>query len=337
VWGDLMNRNKDVIALQVALLREVISKIIPYNTNYALIDFPNHSNVGDSAIWLGEIKMLYQITGRMPSYICTIKEFDENTLQKALPSGPILIHGGGNFGDIWQYHQKFRESILVKFKDRVIIQLPQSIKFNGQSNIDRCRKIISEHSSFHLFVRDKPSLDFARNNFSCSSELLPDFAFALGALKRPSQPVHDIFMLMRTDTERSSIDRSAFDTSEASIADWLGESFTFNATSKVKAAIKSLFSGAWNPQQRRLAHYQQLANGRLQRGLCMLSSGRRVITDRLHAHILSTLLDIPHVALDNNYGKVSGYINVWTKSYPCLDTAITATEALDKLAHLPNN
>jgi len=59
-----------------------------------------------------------------------------------------------------------------------------------------------------------------------------------------------------------------------------------------------------------------------------------VVTDRLHAHIISTLLDIPHVALDNNYGKVSGYINAWTNTYPQVKIASSAQDAIEKLDSL---
>ena len=47
----------------------------------------------------------------------------------------------------------------------------------------------------------------------------------------------------------------------------------------------------------------------------MLSTGGLVVTDRLHAHILSLLLDIPHVLLDNSYGKVAGFADQWTGDY----------------------
>jgi pyruvyl transferase EpsO len=43
---------------------------------------------------------------------------------------------------------------------------------------------------------------------------------------------------------------------------------------------------------------------------------------------MSTLLDIPHVALDNSYGKVGGFIEAWTKPYAGLRRATTMDEAL---------
>jgi pyruvyl transferase EpsO len=48
------------------------------------------------------------------------------------------------------------------------------------------------------------------------------------------------------------------------------------------------------------------------RGCRLLSSGRLVITDRLHAHILNLLLGIPHAVLDNSYGKLGRFLEAWT-------------------------
>jgi exopolysaccharide biosynthesis predicted pyruvyltransferase EpsI len=327
-----MRRN---IAAQIDRLKDVIGKIISSGTEYALLDFPDYSNVGDSAIWLGEIKLLSQLTGNMPSYVSTVEMFDADELLHAVPFGPILINGGGNFGDIWCNHQAFREAILEKFKDRLVMQMPQSIKFYKESAVTRCASVIAAHPNFKLLVRDQQSLEFAQRHFACPTELVPDVATALGALTRPIAPSHDIFMLLRTDSERASYDHSSLDLANAVSTDWLEEPAHFRKTSYRVARIKSLLKGDWSPQQKRLALYQQLATGRLNRGLRMLSSGQHVITDRLHAHILSTLLDIPHVALDNNYGKVSGYIKTWPNIYPGIQVATTAKEALEKLELLP--
>jgi pyruvyl transferase EpsO len=54
-----------------------------------------------------------------------------------------------------------------------------------------------------------------------------------------------------------------------------------------------------------------VARARLKTGTELLSKGRTVITDRLHGHILCTLLDIPHVVIDNSYGKISGFAKAW--------------------------
>jgi pyruvyl transferase EpsO len=48
----------------------------------------------------------------------------------------------------------------------------------------------------------------------------------------------------------------------------------------------------------------------------MLSQGKVIVTDRLHAHILSLLLGIPHIVFDDQEeqcGKVRVFYETWTK------------------------
>ena len=60
-----------------------------------------------------------------------------------------------------------------------------------------------------------------------------------------------------------------------------------------------------------LASMNRKAEARLQRGLRLLARGERVLTDRLHVHILCTLMGIPHVVLDNSYAKLTSFITTW--------------------------
>lgn len=39
----------------------------------------------------------------------------------------------------------------------------------------------------------------------------------------------------------------------------------------------------------------------------------QIITSRLHGHILSCLLDVPSLVVDNSYGKNKAYYEEWTK------------------------
>ncbi len=51
----------------------------------------------------------------------------------------------------------------------------------------------------------------------------------------------------------------------------------------------------------------------VQLALNILSRGKVVVTDRLHAYILCLQLGIPHVIVDNSYGKLSAFYNTWAK------------------------
>src|SRR3546814_1476442 len=94
---------------------------------------------------------------------------------------------------------------------------------------------------------------------------------------------------------------------------------------RARMKIDSLLPGT--QQAKRLRRYQMLAQWRLRRGISMLSQGRVIVTDRLHAHILSLLLDIPPVVLDNMYGKVSVFAAQWTEPYCGFYRASSQAEA----------
>jgi pyruvyl transferase EpsO len=74
--------------------------------------------------------------------------------------------------------------------------------------------------------------------------------------------------------------------------------------------------------------YDWQARLRVRFGCQLLGSARVVITDRLHAHILSLLLGIPHVILDNNYGKLRHFCDTWgTLSSPFVRWAESSAKA----------
>src|SRR5689334_21075490 len=88
---------------------EVLGPLLPPGTPCALLDFPNHSNVGDSAIWLGERKWLRRNNSKVV-YACDVATYAREQLAARIGRGVLLLHGGGNLGDFWVEHQWFRET-----------------------------------------------------------------------------------------------------------------------------------------------------------------------------------------------------------------------------------
>ena len=299
----------DVIERQRTLLDDLYRRHVRPGEAYALVDFPDHPNVGDSAIWLGEMACLHHIGAGGPAYICRWDDFDEAALRDACPHGPILIHGGGNLGDIWPHHQHFRETILARFRDRRVVQLPQSIHFRDEAQRDRFAKVVAEHPDFHLHVRDTASLALAERHFDCPTTLAPDSAFGLGALPRPVEADCACLMLLRSDAERAERDDAPLSGIRGSVMlDWLEEPPV--ATDDPLARSRS----------------------RVERGLRLLARGETVVTDRLHGHILALLLGIPHVVLDNDYGKVGAYVATWTQASPLVRRARSPLEVTAMVA-----
>ena len=67
----------------------------------AVVDFPNIRNVGDSALWLGQIAYFNSRGIARPAYVSTMHNFAAEELDARMPTGPIFIQAGGTFGDIW--------------------------------------------------------------------------------------------------------------------------------------------------------------------------------------------------------------------------------------------
>lgn len=295
---------------------------------FALLDFPDHSNVGDSAIWLGQIEYFRSRFGRRPAYVCRQTDFSPRALEAAAPDGTVYISGGGNFGDIWKHNQAFREMLLTTLKHRRIVQLPQSLHFFSTENRDKTARAIAAHPDFTLLVRDRPSFELATQHFDCRVELVPDMAFFMGLLSAGA-PSFDVLALLRTDSEKTGLDTSTL--GSIRVEDWLDESRTAVRLAKALGCLGAA-------SELRLAGLKEAqltagAQHRVNRGLAQLSAARAIVTDRLHCHILSLLLGRPHAVLDNSYGKITRFMSAFTAGSELAYRAETLAAAVEWAKH----
>lgn len=187
---------------QKAILTDVLSGLLDGVTSVSLTTYPNHWNVGDSVIWHATIELLTSL-GIDVNYICTHDTYSKEELARHNPSGPILICGGGNFGDVYENEVSLRASVLRDFPERKIIQLPQSIWFTSAEAEAAMAELIAACSDFTLLVREHQSYEIATRAFDCPVIECPDTAFFLeGALDRyRSEPTVDVMYLVRADVE----------------------------------------------------------------------------------------------------------------------------------------
>jgi pyruvyl transferase EpsO len=306
---------------------KVLSELLTPGSSCALVDFPHHANVGDSAIWLGE-RALLRRAGIPVVYTCDLNSFSEQDLLNQLPTGTILINGGGNLGDLWPHSQDFRERIIRTFPHHRIVQLPQSIHFGHRANLDRARSVLDAHPNLTICVRDRHSLEQARAQFAARSVLCPDMAF--GIEDRPDaveSAAYDIVWLVRTDHESTQQPLPQLD-GNVLVTDWAaGQEASPAWTAQANTATQAYQSAVGDPAALAAAS-DRLAALQLSRGCRLLASGRVVVTDRLHGHLLSLLLRLPHVILADRYGKISNTRATWTSDWPATRWARTPKEAL---------
>jgi pyruvyl transferase EpsO len=298
-------------------------------TRVALLDVPVHENIGDSAILMGTLALLHR-AGKHVCYVCSIDTYSRPALARRLGDGVILLSGGGNLGDLWPRTEEFRHRVLADFPDTRVIQLPQTMYYARTSALDEARAAFDAHPRFTMLLRDAHSLDAARSAFRAPCALCPDMAFALGPLPRRTSVRTSIVWLARRDREASPSARPV----EFATIDWTSRRRTLLGRSErlLREWIGShprVLERA-SPVLGRLATWS--AGQRFRAGCAMLAGGRAVITDRLHGHILSLLLGIPHAVLDNNYGKVRQFYETWTSDATLARWAETPSQALEAVA-----
>ncbi|TVR78973.1 MAG: hypothetical protein EA405_13710 [Rhodospirillales bacterium] len=312
-------------------IHAVLGPLVAVGASVALFDFPNYPNVGDSAIRLGqEIYLRSKLRARI------VHVDDCTAVGRPFPALPeavvILIHGGGNLGDLYPHHQILREKLIERYPHHRIIQLPQSIHFLDARNEEQCRRVFGSHRDFHLLVRDHESLKLGQRLHHGPTRLSPDMALCLGRLGRSAEPRHPIVGLLRTDEEQASAGFCPVRENRLIATDLLNEpsTLTQRLTGRVDRWLRTFLRSLAPLSRLKRQLYHHLAHEQLKRGRDILGSGQVVITDRLHGHILCILMGISHVALDNSYRKIGNFFDAWNTGAGLCQRASTLNDALDR-------
>ena len=303
----------------------------------ALVNFPNHGNAGDPALWLGAHRSLRRL-GVTVTYQCEPRTYEPGALA-ATRSDAILINGGGNLGDLWAGQQAARERVLADFPDVPTVQLPQSIHFRDPDRLERMQRLVAAHRDLTLLLRDPVSLAFAHAHFDAPSKRCPDLALRLGPLPRAAPATRQVLWLARDDKESTGARPQTGDL-DAEVLDWVGTvpdepPWALRARAALRLNQRLTARAKHDPRVARrawralAATYRPLAEARLQRGLAILARGEVVVSDRLHGHVLSLLQGIPHVVLDNSYGKTRALVEADTAASPLVHWAEHPAEALE--------
>lgn len=308
-----MNSNETI-----KLLKSIIdSKLSPLiDTDYVYWDLPYHINIGDTLIWQGTLDFLeekpYKMLDFGSSSTASLENLPENTT--------ILLHGGGNFGDIYASSQDFRKYVVQRYTKNKIIILPQTIYFEDKEKEENDFQIFAQHKNLYLCVRDQESYDLALRYLDKEKVLLlPDMAFCIkeGTLKQGRSTGKKLLM-KRIDLEAIAVDDKYVKEVDKQ-SDWP----TFE-----KHSLKSLYlrlllrinkNNVGYVGKTRLSKYiddyamNSFRSYLLEIGISFINGYDVVYTTRLHGCILSLLMNKEIILLDNSYGKNKAYYNVWLK------------------------
>jgi exopolysaccharide biosynthesis predicted pyruvyltransferase EpsI len=287
--------------------KKILRQALGGNNAILLIGYPSYKNPGDALIWLGAEQYLHEI-GIEIMYRTDIGRFDQKYIDVNFPGIPILLTGGGNFGDLWPVFQDFRESIVFQNPERLIIQLPQSIQFKDFARQEKSRAVFASHSNLILMFRESASLRRAKLAFpEVDCVLCPDMAFGHILTAGSSSTPGTSIALLREDREKSReiyVDQTMF-----KVNDW-HFSLLSNVIWLMLRSVLIIYKripGVKLIVSKKVVNsiYARMSSINLKNAIKILSPASYIVTDRLHAHVLACLMGIRHVIMDNSYGKIS--------------------------------
>ncbi|KAF2095794.1 hypothetical protein NA57DRAFT_78574 [Rhizodiscina lignyota] len=294
-------------------------------------------NKGDAAIWIAQDILLATLgikTMEVCRYIdkdCDFERFSM-ALEAHKPHSAIIMAGGGNFNDLFWDDQPARIKMVEKFSDYPIRMFPQSINMTHPEKIKLTLDGFSKAKDLQLAARDRPSYEWLKKTFGDKAAgiepnkvrhiLTPDVAFMFGSrpdIRLNTKKTHQIYILARDDSEVAE---------GASKEIAVGEgTFDFGPDAGHVSYLKNDWRKQTTPDLNGEEGKSQRNFAKTLMGFEMLAQAEFVITDRLHGHIMSTIMGIPHVLMDSRLKKNLFLHDTWTKECGCVRVAGSFEEA----------
>ncbi|KAK6590512.1 hypothetical protein RS030_152325 [Cryptosporidium xiaoi] len=339
-------QGKIMVAILANILRNVEHGIV-----FGLADHENKGDAGINwsqfvVTEFFKIKIIYYCTSNRSHKSCSLNEAYEiaNNLNK---KPVIFITGGGNIGDLWPKYEAERKEVVERFKEFEKVIFPQSVTVMNDEKFDSDYLFIN--GKLTIFLRDlfsfhyiekiikKKETKLGYEIYNTKIFLTPDIVTSLIILNNV-KPLSmkmksystDIVWLNREDRESERRNNTeilfSYGNSSIIIGDWTNYLPTryFIGVAMGRKRFESYISGhsfdllkwASNNNITSENNFEIFSLGisleRFCRGLEFILQGKVLITDRLHGHIFSSLLNKKQVLIDTKYNKMKNYYNTWS-------------------------
>lgn len=296
-------------------IREALTPLI--TNDYVFLDLPYHGNIGDTLIWEGAREFLKTLP-----YKCLYYASKDSFRYRQLPADVvILLHGGGNFGDLYRLHSEFCKKIIELYPANRIIILPQTVFYEDKNLVTGDATFYAKHSNVTICAREQYSYDFLREHFKNNILLVPDMAFFINLDNyKVSEDEGRVLYLKRIDKELVDDHSLRGIPANAEKHDWPTYEYHYAAFAMVERTAFWLrrilkVCGFKNVSARvddwkRNWYYRRKY---LQIGISFLSPYSLIYTTRLHVLILGVLLGKEIYLINNTSGKVINFYRTWLK------------------------
>lgn len=273
-----------------------------YTSRIILLGVPEHGNIGDHAITIGEENFFKKNFPNLP-YVMFPWEFLNsywNFLKlKIKPTDLICINGGGFLGTLWENEQENLTKALELFSYNPIIIMPQSFWYDGDADhkllMESFENAMKRCDNLCVCIREERSLERFQHKFpEITTMLIPDMAFYIQN-KVNTKRSDNVLLCLRGDKEKISPE-----------------------SQDIALAVKAL---GYSIKETSTVVNENIPIGMSELYVCNklteFASASLVITDRLHGLIFSAITNTPCIAFDNLSGKVHGIYH-WIEDIPTI-------------------
>jgi exopolysaccharide biosynthesis predicted pyruvyltransferase EpsI len=329
----LSTRDAAQMAQQARAIRECLDRHIPEGEPVALLQFPYDFNVGNHMMWVAALDYLKQRNAPI-AYTAHGHNLDLQEMIRAVGGGTILFSGGVTVSRLWPRHVEVKRIIAEACPNNRLVSLPSTMLFVDDEDRREASTIFGNHRNTVLLARDPVSAESARKVFpgNVQVEAVHDSALLLPPQPRRAAPDHDVIWLARDDLEGVG----SLAPNDVQVFDW---------THDDPAGMRILFAGRLFSRVRKLAptlrsianrqiagSYDRFARYVLASGNRKLDTGKVLVTDRMHPHILCALRSQHSVLLPDRFGKNRAVYEHTSRNYSTVHWADTHEEALE-IAH----
>lgn len=274
----------------------LVNKLLSPNKDKRIILFqtPNHTNIGDHAIAEAEVDF---INKHFADYtLIEVNQAFHYPILRAIKGNIsdndiIMLHGGGNLGDLYIDEENIRRSTVSSFPNNKIIVFPQTIYYSSgievNEELNKTISVFSAHNNLTLIARETVSFDLMKSYFSKNKVLfMPDIVLSMNKTD-PKYNRDGILMVLREDEER------ILDEVKHKELDVIARKFS----------NQIVYSDMhYHKQVRTVRERDKLLKFKFDQ----FKNAKVVITDRLHGMVFAAITKTPCIAFSNYNQKVSG-------------------------------
>ncbi len=324
-----------LLARRTQTVDACFDRYIPAGRPVALLQFPLDFNVGNHMMWAAAVDYLKRRDARI-AYAAHSWSFDLDAMVRAVGDGVIVFLGGVTISRLCPRHAEIKRIVAAACPNNRLLSLPSTMLFVDDDDRREAGTIFGDHRDVVLMARDPVSAASALDVFPERVNIVTvhDSALRLSPQPRIASPVHDVIWLARDDLESSggSAPRNV------EVFDWthndlvakraMFPSRVFSRLRKVAPFLGPIANAQIVDSYNRFTRYV-LASGNRR-----LDTGKVLVTDRMHPHILAALRSQHSVLLPDRFGKNRAVYEYSSRGFSTVHWADTPQEALERAREL---